>query len=104
MGFTLATSERCGMSKYFKKEEMQKFLADVISFKIWDYDEEINRDTVIKKLYEIPTIDIVRCKECIHCQYEVIEETLPIYIYCDLWKSETEWDSFCSYGERIDNE
>lgn len=46
------------MSKYYKKEEMQKFLADVISFKIWDYDEEINRDTVIKKLYEIPTIEI----------------------------------------------
>lgn len=53
-------------------------------------------------LESLPTIDIVRCKECKHCQYEVIEETMPIYIYCDLWKGETEWDSYCSYGERLE--
>lgn len=53
-------------------------------------------------LESLPTIDIVRCKDCKHCLSEEIEETMPIYIYCDLWKGETEWDSFCSYGERIE--
>ena len=58
----------------------------------------------VSMLQKLPSVDIVRCKECKHCLSEEIEETMPIYIYCDLWQGETEWDSFCSYGERIDNE
>lgn len=67
-------------------------------------DSEIEPCKMGKWLKSLPTIDIVHCKECRHCLDEVIDDTIPIYIYCDLWKGETEWDSFCSYGERIANE
>ena len=87
------------MSKYIDavglKIKLGKRLSD---------DESRIMEIVKETIDSIPAIDIVRCKECKHCLDEVIEETMPIYIYCDLWKSETEWDSFCSYGERKDNE
>ena len=80
------------MSKYIKLE-------DAIS-KMDEWFCEPYTPTQL--LSDLPTIDIVHCEECKRCLSEEIEETMPIYIYCDLSKSETEWDSYCSCGERIE--
>lgn len=55
-------------------------------------------------LDELPTIDIVRCGECKCCRDELIEEHMPLYIYCEKWNHETDFDGFCKYGERKDYE
>lgn len=47
---------------------------------------------------------LVRCGECEYCKDELIEEYMPLYIYCEKWNHETDFDGFCSAGERIDNE
>lgn len=67
-------------------------------------EECMYRNLFFEMRNELETIKkkLVRCKECIHCQNEVIDDTMPIYIYCDLWEGDTEWDSFCSYGERAE--
>lgn len=84
------------MSDYIKLEDAIRVIENV---KLLTLRQE---KIAIKNLKNLLTIDIVHCKECEHCLSEEIEETMPIYIYCDLWKGDTEWDSFCSYGERIE--
>ena len=42
-------------------------------------------------LREAPSIDIVRCKECLMCDEEM---------WCCFYDSIMEPDDFCSYGER----
>ena len=86
------------MNKYIKVKDIKNALIELV-----ESGKRLERKTttnIIKALNNLQTIDIVHCKECIHCLDEVIEDTIPIYIYCDLWKGETEWDGFCSYGER----
>lgn len=90
------------MSNYYKAEDVLNKMTEYIST---DYPtEERAREDAELIFTDLPTIEMVHCKECRHCLSEEIEEIIPIYIYCDLWKGETEWDSFCSYGERIDDE
>lgn len=52
----------------------------------------------IPELYDIlermPTVDIVRCGECAHCQYDAV--------YGDRWCDgrRVKPDGYCSYGKR----
>ena len=59
-------------------------------------------DTFIK-LSEVPTIDIVRCRECKH--WERLNYEAPKEGWCDdqMPYSDGRWvdaDDYCSYGER----
>ena len=45
----------------------------------------------------IPTIDIVRCKECKWYDADTDWANIP---YCDMHHIEAYEDGFCSYGER----
>ncbi len=72
---------RCVMSRYIDADEAEKWLRAGCAY-------------VIR---ELPSIDIVRCKECVHGTYC---EEADMYI-CnandqDLYEAE----HFCSYGER----
>ena len=59
---------------------------------------------IIEEYNNLPTIEIIRCGKCKCCQDELIEEYMPLYIYCEKWNHETGFDDFCSAGERKDNE
>ena len=89
------------MNKYIKLEDIKDSILELKGKVFLDRKTAL---PILETIAGLPKIEIVRCKECIHCLDEVIEDTMPIYIYCGLWKGETEWDNFCSYGERKDNE
>lgn len=46
-------------------------------------------------IFDAPSIDIVRCKECYMCDEEM---------WCSFYDSIMESDDFCSYGERKESE
>lgn len=53
---------------------------------------------VIKRMNETPAVDLVRCRECVNA--------LPEYehsLKCTLWQMGTNYNAFCSYGERKDD-
>ena len=53
-------------------------------YKLWEQEVE-------KTVDAMPSIDIVRCKECYMCDEEM---------WCSFYDSIMESDDFCSYGER----
>ena len=91
------------MSKYADIEEIKKVIREEW-VKYMPSGLDINLSFVLGKIAEVPTIDIVHCGECKCCRDELIEEYMPLYIYCEKWKHETDFDGFCKYGERNDNE
>ena len=87
------------MSKHIAIKDFRDMLLELNS-RIW-----LKRDTVIailKGMANLSTIDIIYCRECEYCRDELIEEHMPLYIYCEKWNHETDFDSFCSTGERIE--
>lgn len=82
------------MGRFVEVEKIISFLKNYERF-------EIVKD-LINRIGNLPIIVIVRCGECKCCRDELIEEYMPLYIYCEKWNHETEWDSFCSCGERIE--
>ena len=89
------------MSKHIAIKDFRDMLLELNS-RVW-----LERSTVIailKGMADLSKIDIVHCGECKCCQNELIEEYMPLYIYCEKWNHETGFDDFCSAGERIDNE
>lgn len=85
------------MSKYIKIEDLKWHSPDesiaepLTEFYVTESD-----------IADLPAIDIVHCGECKCCRDELIEEHMPLYIYCEKWNHETDFDGFCSAGERID--
>lgn len=49
----------------------------------------------ITRINAMPTVDIVRCKECVHKGVDANDE-----LYCELHNMGIYADDFCSYGER----
>lgn len=49
-------------------------------------------------IFDAPSIDIVRCKECKHYFYDELNDCKMCYIheYGEIWED----NDFCSYGER----
>lgn len=94
------------MSKYYKVEDVIDTLAEQWHFEATidcpyaaDNIEEWKQNA--RELYaDLPTIEIVRCKDCKYWKSE--------HICIGRWgwygTMMTEADAFCSYGERIDNE
>lgn len=74
------------MSKYYNADEVESLLGCGCAYAIRD----------------LPTIDIVRCKNCKHWDDDTSK--------CTKWttdtyeQAQTNADAFCSYGERIDDE
>ena len=58
-------------------------------------------DTFIK-FSEVPTIDIVRCRECRYCKKKrgTFKGEPIIFYRCTENNRDVESDDFCSYGER----
>ncbi len=63
--------------------------ADALAYKVASNGDADFINKVTKLMIEVPSIDIVRCKECIHR----LEEGR-----CVRWLD----DDYCSYGERED--
>ena len=84
---------RCGDCPSWVKEKCDKNLA---------YDECV--DMLQNILYELPSINIVRCKECKKAHLTYDGECK----YCDEWKDDDgnyievyhDGNHYCSYGER----
>ena len=91
------------MSKYADIEQIKKTIREEW-IKYMPSALDMNISFVLGKIAEVPTIDIVHCKDCKNCRYEFIDENMPLYIYCDIWRDETDFDGFCKYGEERDEE
>lgn len=88
------------MSKYIKLEDAIRVIDD--SFDSIPMEQTIEILQARRKIRNLPTIDIVHCGECKCCRDELIEEYMPLYIYCEKWNHETDFDGFCSAGERYE--
>lgn len=77
------------MSRYYKAKDVIMFLNMKCPKDMWEY-----------QIADLPTIDIVRCKEC-----KFAEKCEQIVVF-DITENQVEGRKidFCSYGERIDNE
>lgn len=73
------------MSRYIKLADALRVLADTC------YLDEID-----KNMQELPSIDIVFCKECKHWRNTDAEKIPTASIACGNMHA----DDFCSYGER----
>lgn len=50
-----------------------------------------------QRIEEAPSIDIVRCKDCKHCDYEQEDDIYHCYMLLHRFYNA---DNFCSYGEQ----
>ena len=92
------------MSKYADIEQIKKVIRDEwVKYIPMEFD--MNISFVLGKIAEVPTIDIVRCKDC---KYKVVTddgEYNPQDIVCSYWASDgLEEEDFCSYGEQTESE
>ena len=78
------------MSKYIKLEDAEKLLTNALRI-AQGFDEPLE-----KSLVDLPTIDIVECKDCVK------HKTHKCHMAFDLIA--TEDNDFCSYGERSEDE
>lgn len=54
--------------------------------------------------YEKDLVEVVRCKDCKYItEHYDVDGNVP-YWTCSEWDSGTDYDGFCSYGERQDHE
>ena len=97
------------MSKYIKLEDA--IYADCILIDEIEcddcpfYDEEYVLCRMVKWLESLPTIDIVHCEDCRLATYTVKNrKTNEIFYACPYSSIHNGGKSFCSYGERKENE
>ena len=96
------------MSKYADIEQIKKTIRDEwVKYIPMEFD--MNISFVLGKIAEVPTIDIVHCKDCKFCEKHEDYSPTPIeppWCYCKHpWvMRETGFNDFCSYGERKDDE
>lgn len=57
----------------------------------------VTKETIEKSIRELPSIDIVRCKEC---KRSYIEGQTTLYRVCGLHDITTDENNYCSWGER----
>ena len=61
----------------------------------------VSKKTIEEDIRAIPSIDIVRCKNCRYCKMKKTTFRGEPYIYyrCALLEREVEDDEFCSWGD-----
>ena len=74
------------MSEYIKKE-------DAVSIVL---RQPFFQNSMATEIRQIKGIDIVRCKECVHCECA----DKKVHLWCDRQERYMVADDFCSYGER----
>lgn len=67
----------------------------------WNNMSVRGRTEFDQEIMVAPTIDIVRCKECMH-KY-VTGDTTQYYV-CDFMDAQYDENGYCHHGEVIDNE
>lgn len=64
-------SERCRMRKYADIEQIKEVIrTEWVKYMPMEID--VSLSFVLGKISEVPTIDIVRCKDCKHVTYKTI--------------------------------
>lgn len=95
------------MSRYIKLDDAIASIAGQMSYEIEAETGENTDclDLAEELLNDIPTVSVVRCKECKHCKKK--KGTFrgePIFFYrCEEHNRDVESDDYCSWGERSDN-
>lgn len=81
------------MSRYIDYDAI-----DYKHYQLHDKSEEFLNGVIYmaQRIEEAPSIDIVRCKECV----KRMRDDCPMCNGCKLDRVPTEDDDFCSYGER----
>lgn len=84
------------MGVYIDREEAIKCLDGNVLITRQSEAEAVKEyfEMVIKRLENLPTIDLVRCKEC------KWREKIEGVLWCNTWLNDTNGVTFCSYGER----
>ena len=83
------------MSKYIKAEDILSLAERGVLISNSNYNK------ICKAIKSLPTIDIVRCKDCIQNTINTDGATEP---WCYKFGYAVEDTDFCSYGERIESE
>ena len=80
------------------KAEMDK----IRTHSLVDGTARINLRLAKNIIEDMPSIDIVRCKECRHwcCHNDVDYDQSKFTYYCEVHGISLEGDEFCSFGER----
>ena len=89
------------MSEYISKEWLKEHI-EVISYEGMWHETETDEFVSVENIDSVPSIDIVRCNECIHFDG----------FYCNKFGEPAEYNSpysddgndFCSFGERKESE
>lgn len=86
------------MSEYIEREDVDNVIAKVLSGYL--YDEERERlENIIAGIEEIPAVNVVRCKDCEHCEKRRTANYEPFF-YCLIQECSVKNNDFCSYGKR----
>lgn len=97
------------MSKHIKLEDVKEAFTEKVIISSRESAEELTRvlRAIKQRIADLPTIDIVHCKDCKHNPKKTQNFMDGKCPFCceDVWYSSTPSDDFyCAYGERIDNE
>ena len=84
------------MSRYIDTKWLEDN-AKEYSLGYYDYDEYA---VPLSALDSAPSIDIVRCKECKHCDTGIDEDGNKFWKCLGIHYGGVNPDGFCSYGER----
>ena len=86
-------------------------IEDIKSFWDWDSIDGITSTTVLKQtitdISHAPTIDavpVVRCKDCMYSETDDMGFYYCVHDIIGGYGATLDVDTFCSYGEREDNE
>lgn len=92
-------------SDYIKREDAIGVLMETIA------PPSIMLDTLTMRMDNIPSVDVVRCKDCKWFNLNKWAEVDGVQIIvgheiCDFWGGgcKTQEDGYCSYGEREEHE
>ena len=87
------------MSRYIDKDKVLQYVKTYqAQLSLGMIGREVDSGDLIKAINILPTIDIVRCKDCKY--YTPLDESRPFYCSIGIWKVNA--DDFCSFGERIE--
>ena len=83
-------------------DEAYKVLTDY-----YHHRTEIQHKALKEAIERVPTIDavpVVRCKDCKYMTEHYDTDGNVPYWTCSEWDSGTDYDGYCHYGERKENE